>query len=321
MAKRRSLSRRTFLRLLGGTLAVGVGLPAEARYIEPYALDVTRHTVPLPGLPPELDGLTVAHLTDLHRGLVTPDAVLADAVVATNALRPDVVVLTGDFVQAHFRDAAPLARMLADLRPRLGMWGCLGNHDYFTDSNKVTSALAAGGVRMLRNAAGEIAPGLWAVGIEDTLRGKPDASAAMATVPADAAALFLTHNPVGVFACHDRPWLALAGHTHGGQICVPFLPTPRPPGMPGFPLLAGWGVFDQARLYVNRGVGMGMLPMRFRCRPEVALFTLRCGEGLPGPDPGLATRAFHTARRVAGGARDGAKKVARHAGDAWRRAQ
>jgi predicted MPP superfamily phosphohydrolase len=91
----------------------------------------------------------------------------------------------------------------------------------------------------------------------------------------------------------------LSGHTHGGQVRLPGLAARVPPDMTGFPLVDGWGLFDRARLYVNRGVGMTGIPLRFRCRPEVALITLRRGDGPPVTRPDLAERAFRKAKRVA----------------------
>jgi hypothetical protein len=177
----------------------------------------------------------------------------------------------------------------------------LGNHDYASRADAVSAALARfAGVRMLRNDAAELAPGLWIAGIEDIQRGVPDADAATRAIPPGVAALFLTHNPVGVFRVEERPYLVLAGHTHGGQIVIPGCRPHFPPGMDGFPYIAGWGVFDRAQLYINRGVGMGLLPLRLNCRPEVALFTLRRGSGLPTPEPNMAVRAFRRARHAAG---------------------
>jgi predicted MPP superfamily phosphohydrolase len=151
---------------------------------------------------------------------------------------------------------------------------------------------------MLRNTNHRIAPGLWIAGIEDTVRGNPDTAKALSGIPENAATIFLTHNPVGVWSCSDKPHLVLSGHTHGGQILIPGM-TPRlPPGMAGFPLVAGWGLFDQARLYVSRGVGMSMLPLRLRCRPEVAHFTLRRGDLPPYSLPTAAGRVVGKAERV-----------------------
>ncbi len=296
----RRRARRAFLRVCGlGALGL-LAVPVDARYIEPYCVEATFHEVFLPDLPPNLDGLRVAQLTDLHRGPITPDRTLWDAVALTKAQQPDLVVLTGDYVHRDRRDAAALAHMLAALTPRLGMWGCLGNHDYSDDADSVTRDLAnIARVRMLRNDAAQAAPGLWLAGIEDTMRGAPDMVRALAPVPENNAAIVLTHNPVGVFKCDHRRCIALSGHTHGGQVRFPGMAPRLPPGMPGFPLIEGWAVFDQAQLYINRGVGMGGVPFRFNCRPEVAFLTLRNGTGLSHKLPNLASRAVHKAGRVA----------------------
>jgi hypothetical protein len=248
-----------------------------------------------------LDGFRLTHLTDFHRGRVTPDDLLAGAVNVAAALRPDAVMLTGDFVDRDHRDATPLARLLRPLTQAapFGVWGCLGNHDYGTDANRVAAALEGeGGVRVLRNDAAPLAPGLWVAGIDDTWRGRADPAAALRRVPGDAATVFLTHNPVGVFGCDRRTCVALAGHTHGGQVCVPGLPPRRPGGMDGFPYVEGWGVFDRARLYINRGVGMSGLPLRLCCRPEIAVFTLRRGDGPPRGPRSLTVRAYDKAVRA-----------------------
>jgi predicted MPP superfamily phosphohydrolase len=297
--QRRLATRRLFLRLTGTVLGVGAATVVEARYIEPNAVEVTHHNVFLPDLPAELDGTTVAQLTDLHRGHNTPDATIHQAIEATVALDPDLIVLTGDFVDHDPKDAIALQEMLKPLTARLGVWGCLGNHDYHGDAEKVVDHLTAEGrVRMLRNASHQIAPGLWIAGIEDMVRGFPNPHKALSGIPDSAAAIFLTHNPVGVWSCADKPHLVLSGHTHGGQIRIPGM-TPRlPPGMTGFPLVAGWGLFDRARLYVSRGVGMSMFPLRLRCRPEVACFTLHRGNLPPYSLPTAAGRAVGKAERV-----------------------
>lgn len=297
--KRRAATRRLFLRLCGAATTVAVAAPVEARYIEPFAVEMTKHDAFLPHLPLDLDGMVVAHLTDVHRGPITPDAVIQQAIARTVAANPDLIIHTGDFVASHPDDATAFAKMLQPLAPRFGSWGCLGNHDYAIDADAIAKAMEAGGVWMLRNTSAQAVNGLWLAGIEDTLRGRPDAKAALASVKQDAALLFLTHNPVGIWGASGRKCVAFAGHTHGGQILIPGLPTPMPPGMDGFPLVAGWGVFDQAGLYVSRGVGMGMAPLRFRCRPEVALVTLHRGEAAPFTRPGLAGRAARKAVRVA----------------------
>jgi uncharacterized protein len=266
------LTRRRLIRL--GASAVAV--PTAAALAEPYTLDISKHEVPLPNLPMALDGLRVAHLTDLHRGPLTPDHTILEAIRRTRALQPDLVVLTGDFVHGHHRDAEPLARMLALLTPRLGLWACLGNHDYGSSAGSVAAALHRHGrVRVLRNEAQEVLPGFWVAGVEDRSMSFPTVAPFAQRVPDSAACLFLVHQPPGVDLIEDRPWVGLSGHTHGGQIRVGKRALHLPGGMEGFPLYEGWGSFGKARLFVSRGIGNTGFPMRLRCAPELALHTLR----------------------------------------------
>lgn len=307
-SEKRRLTRRRFLKGAGALALVGVGVPAHARYIEPNLIDVTEHTAFLPELPARLDGLRLVQLSDLHRGPVTPDDTIGQAIAAAAALQPDLCVLTGDFVHRNPADAAALARMLRPLggASRLGVYGCLGNHDYGDwRGDAVARALTDGaGVVMLRNDGRTLEPGLFLAGVEDEVRGRPDMDAALADAPErGAGVVVLAHNPRAVFACDTRPVLVLSGHTHGGQVRIPGLSPRVPPDMKGFPLVDGWGLFDRARLYINRGAGMTGVPFRLGCRPEVALITLRRGDGPPLTRPDLAERAFSKARRLAQAAR------------------
>ena len=265
-------NRRRFLRIGGSLLAVPTGVALA----EPYSLDVTRHDVPTPNLPAALTGLRVAHLTDLHYGRTTPVSILEETVRQANRLAPDLVVMTGDYVDKEWQHAEPLARILARLTPRLGVWACLGNHDYWTSADRVAASLEKiAGVRVLRNAAAEVAPGLWVAGVEDHLDGVPLLRPISDRVPEGAACLFLVHEPPGVSMVEDRPWVALSGHTHGGQVRLAGRALHLPPGMGDFPLSAGWGRFGKARLFVSRGIGNTGLPIRLNCAPELALHSLR----------------------------------------------
>lgn len=270
----RRLTRRGLLQLCAGGGAAAV--LAEG-LVEPFTVETVTMEVALPHLPPALDGLKVAQLTDPHRGNLTPDAVIREAVRKAAAFEPDLVVLTGDYVRWDVADATPLAKMLAPLQPRLGMLGVLGNHDYLYPDAIARKLTDHAGVTMLRNGAHEVAPGLWTAGIEDTLKGVPDTKKALKTVPEDAALLFLTHNPVGVREVQDRACVALAGHTHGGQVRAPGFKPHVPPGMEGFTQIDGWGKYGKARLYVSRGIGCTAFPLRINCPPELTLLTLRTG--------------------------------------------
>lgn len=294
--EQKRIGRRRFFKRLGITVGVCAGIYGDARYIEPYRIDVSRHTVLLPELPLKLDGMVIAHLTDLHYGPITPEKTIRDAIEIVAQEKPQLVALTGDFVHRSIKQAMQFAPLLKPLENTpFGMVACLGNHDYPKYSGDgVANALDShAGVRVLRNENIIVAPGLTVVGIEDTVRGKPDSERAFRDSPDDAACVFLTHNPVGVWGATRRSCVALSGHTHGGQVRLPGVPAHRPPGMEGFPMIEGWGSFDQAQLFISRGVGLGGVPFRFFCPPEVALITLKRGKGTPETTPNLVGRGIN----------------------------
>lgn len=264
-------SRRRFLQFsVGGAAALFAdGLT------EPFTVETTRHSIVVPNLPHALDGLKVAQITDTHRGNLTPDAVICEAVRLAAAWKPDLVVLTGDYVRWDVADAGPMAQMLTPLQPPLGIVGVLGNHDYLYPDAIARKLTEMAGVRMLRNAALELAPGFWISGIEDTIEGSVDIERALKPIPKEAGFLFLTHNPVGVALVQQHACVALAGHTHGGQFRFPGIAPHFPPGMAGFPQIDGWGSYGKAKLYISRGIGCTAYPLRINCPPELALLTLR----------------------------------------------
>lgn len=278
-------SRRQFLR---GALIASAGVAAGFGWavgVEPHWLEWVERAMPIAGLPPALHGRRLMHLSDLHVGPHVDERYLARVLDTAAALRPDLVVATGDYLtyragrgERQFRE---LAGVLAHLpRAPLGTFAVLGNHDYGRAwsqpeiGERVSTMLAAAGVRMLRNARAEVA-GLEIVGIDDLWGPRFDPAAALADRDASRPALVLCHNPD---ACDLDVWgglrgWILSGHTHGGQVRPPFLPpTLLPVRNPRY--AAGEvDLGDGRRLYVSRGIGH-LLRVRFRVRPEVTVFTL-----------------------------------------------
>jgi predicted MPP superfamily phosphohydrolase len=228
----------------------------------------------------------VAHLTDFHISRRVPLSLLVEAVDLANAQKPHLVALTGDFVHAGWRYVEQVAEILGRLRAQIGVVAVLGNHDFAVRtrlswsrsrlSQRIESALQQRGVRVLRNQAWQVernGANFYVVGVDDLWSGHCDVQAAFRDVPAQSPCLLLAHHPQTIerLAGH-RAVLTLAGHTHGGQV-----------NWPGFgPIFLGgksrrWasGLFHHRNglLYVNRGVGYGWR-LRFRVRPEVAVFTL-----------------------------------------------
>jgi hypothetical protein len=261
--------------------------------------------VPLAGLPAELDGLRVVQISDLHLGPLFRAGSARRIVTLANACHPDVVVLTGDFVNYRAIKYLPAGvRELTGLQAPLGVFACLGNHDHWEDAEAVRKALEAVGVRVLVNESTPVAQGLSIAAVDDLMSGRPDLERAMAGLTDDGAVVLLSHNPTILPKVADRAWLVLSGHTHGGQIALPFLGprgTARLPGVGSFEYYyewigvrarhgrtdaistyrypEGWYREGRARMYVSRGVGFSQgMPIRLNCPPEIACFTLRAAQ-------------------------------------------
>lgn len=198
----------------------------------------------------------IVHVTDVHVGWTTPEAALAEAARLAHRARPQLTVLTGDYVNTSLTHRATLERFVRALPGPVV--ATLGNHDHWTDAAGVTRALEAGGATVLRNAALTARPAgspLELVGVDDARSGHDDVERAFARVDAPAHALVLSHDPGAserVVAGGAR--LVLSGHTHGGQVRVPRL-TDALGRAAGQPYLGGWYDVDGARVYVNAGLG------------------------------------------------------------------
>ena len=277
----RRISRRRFLRwpLAAAGAGTGVaGLGGYAFWIEPRWLEVVRLAIAIPNLPAPFHGLCVAHLTDLHLGPAVPREYVATAVDAALAARPDLVVLTGDYVSAlDGGEAAALVAEASRLAAPLGVYAVYGNHDYWTDQKAVAAALGQAGVALLRNDAVALGRGgatLYLVGVDDALEGRADLEAALRAVPADGCAVLLAHEPdfAEEAARDSRVALQLSGHSHGGQVGLLGVPLVLPMLARKYP--RGLYRVGGMQLYTNRGVGLIRPPARLGCRPEVALVTL-----------------------------------------------
>ncbi len=237
-------------------------------------IECTEHTVAVPRLPEALRGLRVVQLSDLHRSQHTSDRVLHHAVSLANAAEPDLVILTGDFVTKDPADIGPCAHILAPLCARLGVYAILGNHDYTADGPAMAHALTQQGITMLTNRSVRLEHGLTLVGLDDDRCGRPNLPRAFDHVGPEDPTLVLCHNPAVAERVADRACIVFAGHTHGGQVRVPVLTPWKVRGIGAKHYRAGWFTVGNAKLYVHRGLGQVGLPFRFRCRPEVAVFTL-----------------------------------------------
>jgi hypothetical protein len=228
--------------------------------------------------------LRVAVLTDLHVGSPFDGiAKLRTIVDRTNAAEPDLICILGDLViqgvvGGHFVAPEEIAAELRRLRAPVGVVAVLGNHDGWFNHDRVAAALTANGVRMLEDTAAKFdtpAGPVWIAGISDLWTGRHDIAAALAQVEDDGApVLLLSHSPDVFPLVPGRVSLTLAGHTHGGQVRLPFVGAPVVPSQFGQRYAAGEVIEGDRRLFVATGLGTSILPVRFRVPPAVTILTL-----------------------------------------------
>ena len=229
----------------------------------------------------------MAQISDLHYHPEFSAGVIRKAVELIRQLNPDILVVTGDFVTlSEFRSedrgaakaASPCAELLASLRPQLGVYAVLGNHDAFTDPSFVEGALTERGIRVLSNQATPVEKNgkrLWIAGIADALGGFPDLDVTLRRIPSQEPVVLLAHEPDFADESAKHPVdLQLSGHSHGGQIRLPFLPPLALPRL-GRKYPIGLRKVGPMTLYTNIGLGTIGVPIRILAEPEVTLLTLR----------------------------------------------
>ena len=296
-----SLNRRDFLKTVATGALGSLGLGGSFACWETLSCEVRRETIRLPTLPRAFDGLRIAFLADTHHGPFVPAAYLRDVVALANSLEPDLIALGGDYVQRQWQSLPPDAPrpyvaegigVLRELRAPLGVFAVMGNHDNWLDHKReIKAALAENGVRELTNrgvwierksalssSAGATAR-LRLCGVDELLTARPttaDFLNALGDATPGDAVILLQHNPDFAESLRDpRVSLMLSGHTHGGQIVLPFLGAPIVPSAYGQKYRDGLVQAPATQVFVTRGVGAIFPPVRFRCPPEVALLTLR----------------------------------------------
>jgi predicted MPP superfamily phosphohydrolase len=252
-----------------GSLAMLGGVLATRR----HPRLVTRELV-VDGLPPELDGYRIGQISDIHCGSYTPPARVARWVDRLNATRPDLIAVTGDLISSGDHHVEAVAGALGGLSARDGVFACMGNHDYFTDAD-VAAALERRGITVLRN-RGVTLPHLHVAGVDDTWSRRDDVQAALAGRPDGVFTLLLAHDP-NLFpqAVEAGVDLTLSGHTHGGQLAVPWLNRRLSLARVITPFAAGLYRIGRSLLYVNVGAGTTGPPVRLGARAELTLLVLK----------------------------------------------
>ena len=259
--------------------AGGLGLGSWLR----TQIEISRVNVKLPRLPEEFNGLTIAHLSDIHHGVFCSQDYVNRCVEIANSLTPDIVALTGDFTFGAKSYAEPCGEILAGLQAKIGKFAVLGNHDHYNSAGRVTRALRQAGITVLINEKERLekkGEKLWLFGTDDLLTGETDLVELYRDCPKEEARITLSHNPdfLDVFAEKEQHTdFMLSGHTHGGQIRVPLLGAPHLKIL-GHDYVMGLQRKDTMQIYTTRGLGTVGPPVRFFCPPEIVLYTLQRGE-------------------------------------------
>ena len=282
-----AITRRGFVRragFLATAIAVGAGSGALSTALHEPVIEYV--DIRMPRLPQAFDGFRIVQLSDFHYERFLDDPIIRSAVAKTNELKPDLVVLTGDYVTQHklygqrqsAHGAEPCGQLLQGIRSRLGTFAVLGNHDVITDPNFVTATLEKNGVQVLRNIAlpfEQERARIWLAGIDDVIGKHNDLDQTLKNIPSRESTIVLVHEPDYADVVSRRHVdLQLSGHSHGGQVRLPFIGAPYlPPLARKYP----WGLrkVRNSLVYTNRGLGTIGIPLRLNCPPEITVVTLR----------------------------------------------
>ncbi|MDQ6693106.1 MAG: metallophosphoesterase [Chloroflexota bacterium] len=282
----RTASRRQFLKL-SAQLMLGAGLAGTsgigyAREVEPAWVDVTHVRLALPRLAPQFNGYRIAQVSDIHMGDWMTREKLEQVIDLVNRQNADLIAFTGDFVTheavpyiTHFKEA------FANLRSTDGVVAVLGNHDYWRDQRALKQMLVETGIRELPNkhiTLSREGAQLHIAGVDDVWMRLDRLDLVLDGLPDKGAAILMAHEPdfADASASTGRFDLQISGHSHGGQVVIPFVGLLRlPPMGTKYPL----GLYKVGNMlqYTNRGVGMVRPHVRFNCRPEITLYELSAG--------------------------------------------
>ena len=259
------------------SLAVSLTHVARAALTEPYMLSIEHERIQLSRLPKAFDGFRVVQLSDIHYGPFSDTEQIERAVETANRLQPDIIALTGDYISKERHYAAPCAEMMGRLRAKYGVYAVLGNHDHWVDAPLITDLFRAEGIKVLINEGMRFeknGEAFWLAGVDDTMVGLEDISLALAGSRDDEMKLLLAHNPILLRrAARASVDLVLSGHTHGGQVAIRGERNTLRGARKR--LLKGLGRLGSTQIYVNRGLGTVVLPIRYGCPPEISLLELR----------------------------------------------
>ncbi|MCP3933110.1 MAG: metallophosphoesterase [Bacteroidetes bacterium] len=272
------MNRRTFLKLLFSTSTI-VLLGSYPILIERNIVKVNRYQIFLSDLPKSFNGYTIAHLTDLHLGTLVSESFIEGVVNKTNKLKTDIIACTGDYVHERntTKEINKVWPILSMLKAKDGVFSVLGNHDHWADTNRSLYWLEKSG-QNIRHKSVSINRGsekLTIGGAGDYWEDDINIDKAFSNSHVDECRILLSHNPDSIDTNYKtKVSLTLSGHTHGGQVRIPFYGAPILP-VKNKRYSSGLISTEKTKLFVCRGIGWAIYPIRFNCYPEIAVLELR----------------------------------------------
>ena len=269
------ISRRMFIQGACGYVLGVMSVGSYSCLLEPRWIEIKNISINVHALPKRFEGMTIAQLSDIHHCKYVSREFIKNCVRKVNALSPDIVALTGDFVYGSREFISSVAEELSELKAKEGVFAVLGNHD---NKDETTGALAEKGIRVLIN---EHIPlyrkkdYLFIAGVDDLWAGKLNIETTLSGTD-DKPKILLCHNPDAIEKIkHTHVDFVMAGHTHGGQVCLPLYGPPVVYSKFGARYASGLFHEGKTIMYVNKGIGVSNFPIRFFARPEITLFTLQ----------------------------------------------
>jgi len=251
--------------------------------IEPYHLIIKTVSVNVDGIRKNFDKIKIIHITDLH---IKKIGYLEKKLInKINQLMPDILFVTGDFIKNN-NGIEPCSEFFKNIKPKYGVYGVLGNNDYkqffiiSIDTDNLKKSLSDVGVKLLFNEGYTLninGVNIKIIGIEDSIYGKPDISKIINKDTNGYTNILLSHSPSVIKYLNGFiPDLILTGHTHGGQVRLPFIEYLWTPLPLNSPRKYSRGLFEinKTKMYVNQGIGTNLFPMRFLCPPEISVIKL-----------------------------------------------
>ena len=274
------ITRRYFLTGIVSTPLLALSAAsAYATLIEPYNYLVSQTDIYLKNLPERFENYRITQLTDIHHSRILGIEEVIRVVQLAQQTKPDIFVLTGDYSTSYRRYIEPCAEALGALHAPDGVWAVLGNHDHYTDPELTTWALERRHITVLKNQNTSLKRGpdiLQLSGIDDWTWNATDWTKAFADLNKAVPTILLSHQPnVLEFEQTQNVSLILSGHTHGGQINLPWLGTPAKFAAKDLRFAQGLFRHNDVQLYVSSGTGVIGLPIRFGVRPEIAVLRLK----------------------------------------------